>query len=85
MKKTLSTIIIAASLAFTAAPALAGDGHFVRASDGFEIKIKCRNSGCTVTGKQPGGKWGRVEKGPGGTENYELLVTKYAGMGFAEK
>jgi hypothetical protein len=74
---------LAAAFAFTPAPALAGDTNMAR-SDGMQLKIKCRGSGCTVRGKKPGGKWGVVEQGPGGTKNYNKLKAKYEGMGFSD-
>ena len=75
---------ISATLVFSAAPASAGEGSFAR-SDGFQLSIKCRGSGCTVRGKKPDGKWGLVEQGPGGSKNYDKLVAKYQGMGFKEQ
>ncbi|HKK86973.1 MAG TPA: hypothetical protein VJ942_15775 [Roseovarius sp.] len=74
---------LATALAFSPAPALAGDATMAR-SDGTQLKIKCRGSGCTVRGKNPGGKWGVVEKGPGGSKNFKKLKAKYEGMGFSD-
>ncbi|MDA7423112.1 hypothetical protein [Thalassococcus lentus] len=76
----ISTLGAIALLAF-ASPAMAGEGKFSRA-DGFQLHIKCTGSGCRVRGKEPNGKWGLVEKGPGGSNNYKKLVAKYNGMGF---
>ena len=50
--------------------------------DGTIIKIHCTGSGCKVRGKKPGGKWGIVHKGPGGSQNYEKLVADYTAKGF---
>jgi len=83
----MRALLIAApivGLSLGALPAMAGEGAFER-SDGFELTIKCKNSGCTVRGKEPGGRWGNVEKGPGGSENYQKLKAKYEGMGFELK
>lgn len=52
-------------------------------SDGMQLTINCKNSGCTVRGKQAGGNWGTVEKGPGGSDNFKKLVAKYKAMGFS--
>jgi hypothetical protein len=80
--RTLLVIALTAALGITAAPAQAGEGTFGR-SDGFTLKIKCKNSGCTVRGKPAGGSWGVVEKGPGGSKNYKKLVAKYEAQGFS--
>lgn len=48
----------------------------------MKLHIKCVTAGCTVRGKNKGGKWGVIEKGPGGRNNYEKLVAKYKGKGF---
>ncbi len=56
--------------------AIAGDASW-KYSDGTKIKIKCRDSGCTVKAKKPGGKWVVVEKGEGGVENFDVLEAKY--------
>ncbi|MGR3269479.1 hypothetical protein DU478_06935 [Thalassococcus profundi] len=76
---TFPKMILAAALALgtTTAPALAGDAKW-KYSDGTELRIKCRNSGCTVQAKNPnGGKWVTVEKGPGGNANFKVLEAKY--------
>ena len=52
-------------------------------SDGMELTINCKSSGCTVKGKKPGGKWGTVEKTQGGSKNFKKLKAKYEGMGFS--
>ncbi|MFN3209759.1 MAG: hypothetical protein ACE369_12330 [Roseovarius sp.] len=72
----------AVALSLSAAPALAGDAAMTR-SDGMQLTINCKNSGCTVRGKQAGGNWGTVEKGPGGSDNFKKLVAKYKAMGFS--
>ena len=82
--KPIFIAALSTTLALSAVPAIAGEGSFVR-SDGFELKIKCQNSGCTVRGKKPGGRWGNVERGPGGSKNYKKLVAKYEEMGFTQK
>ncbi|WP_407495428.1 hypothetical protein [Pseudooceanicola sp. MF1-13] len=73
-----------AALTLAVAPAHAGNGKLSR-SDGFELKIDCKGSGCKVQGKKPGGKWGLVEKGKGGRDNYLKLVSKYEAQGFKLK
>lgn len=80
MKKILVAAALA-SIAFAGA-AQAGEGKFSRTSDGFQLHIKCKSAGCTVRGKEKGGKWGMVEKGPGGRNNYLKLVAKYEAQGF---
>lgn len=82
--KNLGISIICATLLASAAPALAGNGKLSR-SDGFELTIDCKGSGCQVRGKKAGGKWGMVEKGPGGRKNYLALVAKYEAQGFKLK
>ena len=82
--KPILIAAISATFVLSAPPVMAGEGNFAR-SDGFQLKIKCRNSGCTVRGKEPDGKWGVVEKGPGGSSNYKKLVVKYEKMGFREQ
>ncbi|MCZ0810951.1 MAG: hypothetical protein ACQEVT_11905 [Pseudomonadota bacterium] len=82
MKHFTLLAVVAASLSLTSMPAAAGDASMTR-SDGMEITIKCRSSGCNVQGKKPGGKWGTVEKTAGGSENFNKLRAKYEGMGFA--
>jgi len=77
-------LAMTASLGLTSTPALAGDGALTR-SDGFSLKIKCRNSGCTVQGKPSGGSWGVVEKGPGGSKNFQKLMAKYESQGYGQK
>ena len=72
----------ATALSFSTLPAAAGDASMKR-SDGTELKTKCRNSGCSVTGKKPGGNWGTVEKTSGGTANFKKLKAKYEGLGFS--
>ena len=83
MKRIMTAACAAAMLAFGApAIATAGDAKMTR-SDGTQLKIKCRNSGCTVTALKPGSKkWGTVEKGPGGTKNFQKLEAKYKAAGF---
>lgn len=54
----------------------------MRADDGTKVKIKCRNSGCTVRQKKPGQKWATIEKGDGGVENFKVLEQKYKTKGF---
>lgn len=71
-----------AALSFTSVPAVAGDASMTR-SDGMELTINCKSSGCTVKGKKPGGKWGTVEKTQGGSKNFKKLKAKYEGMGFS--
>lgn len=83
MMRLWSSAVFCAVFALTAVPAQAGEGKFSRA-DGFALHIKCQSSGCTVRGKKPGGNWGRVENGPGGSKNYEKLVAKYQGLGFTQ-
>lgn len=78
-------IFALAAAGIVSAPAAdAGEGKFAR-TDGFQLHIKCRDSGCTVRGKKPEGKWGMVERGPGGSKNYDLLVAKYQKQGFKAK
>ena len=79
--KYILVFALTATLGFTSTPAMAGDGALTRA-DGFSLKIKCRSSGCTVQGKPAGGSWGVVEKGPGGSKNFEKLMAKYESQGF---
>jgi len=73
--KLTAAASLVAALAFAPAPALAGDATMAR-PDGPQLKINCRGSGCT-------GKWGIVEKGPGGRKNFKKLKAKYEGMGFS--
>jgi hypothetical protein len=70
---------LAASL--IAAPAMAGNKG-MKGPDGTKLRVDCTSSGCTVKEKKPGGKWGTVHKGPGGSQNYEKLVADYAAKGF---
>lgn len=79
--KLVLILAVTATMGFVAAPAQAGDGQLTR-NDGFSLKIKCRNSGCTVEGKAKGGSWGVVEKGPGGSKNFKKLMAKYEAQGF---
>lgn len=79
MKKPVA--LAALVLALAASPVLAGDQKMT-GPDGTVIKIQCTGSGCKVRGKKPGGKWGIVHKGPGGTQNYEKLVAEYTAKGF---
>lgn len=81
MKYFTISAVFAASLSLTPLPALAGDASMTRA-DGMELTITCRNSGCDVRGKKPGGKWGTVEKTSGGSKNFKKLKAKCEDMGF---
>ncbi len=81
MKKLLVCAAVV-TLSF-ASPAMAGDVKFSNA-DGFQLHIKCTGSGCRVRGKEPGGKWGNVERTAGGSKNFEALVEKYEAMGFTQ-
>ncbi|MEQ8896299.1 MAG: hypothetical protein RID23_04350 [Roseovarius sp.] len=69
------------SLSLATAPAMAGNTS-LSSSNGTQLKIKCKNSGCTVRAKPAGGKWGVVEKTAGGRKNHDKLVAKYRGMGY---
>ncbi|MEO0752564.1 MAG: hypothetical protein AAFY25_12265 [Pseudomonadota bacterium] len=82
--RLLATAAIAVSSLAVALPAQADSGKFIRA-DGFELTIRCRDWGCSVLGKPPGGSWSLVEKGPGGPLFYDKLVGKYAEVGFVLK
>lgn len=79
MLKKILALAVVSTLA--AAPVLAGNASMASA-DGTKLKIACTGSGCKVTAKKPGKKWGLVERTKGGTKNYEMLHEKYKGMGF---
>lgn len=79
MTRLLTASLFAVSMIAT--PVLAGDTKMKNA-DGMELKINCKNSGCKVRGKKPGGRWGKVENTAGGRKNFEKLVAKYQAMGF---
>jgi hypothetical protein len=83
MKYFTLLAVFAAFLSVTSMPAAAGDASMTR-SDGMQIIIKCRGSGCDVQGKKPGGSWGTVEKTSGGSKNFNKLKAKYEGMGFVD-
>lgn len=74
-------LLSAAGIFALATAASAGESRHTR-SDGMKLHIKCVSAGCTVRGKNKGGKWGLVEKGPGGRKNYLKLVAKYEKLGF---
>ncbi len=75
-------ILVAATLAsFSAAPVMAGNASLKNA-EGTKLRISCKSSGCKVTAKKKGGKWGTVEKTKGGRDNYLKLEAKYKAQGF---
>ena len=79
--RIIATVGLSLSLSLASAPAMAGNAS-LSSSNGTHLKIKCKNSGCTVRAKAPGGKWGVVEKTAGGRKNFDKLVAKYREMGY---
>lgn len=78
MKKLVALALIAS---FAASPSMAGNTILTH-DNGMKLKIHCTGGGCQVTGKNPGAKWGKVERTAGGTENYNALMKKYKEKGF---
>lgn len=82
----MKSIVLAGAVALGSfvvpSAAVAGNETFKNAA-GDQVRIACKNSGCTVKARKAGEKkFGLVEKTKGGSKNYKLLVTKYEAAGF---
>ena len=71
---------LAASSLIGVDPATAGE-RTMRKANGDEVRISCRNSGCSISMFKKGQPAG-TRTGPGGTSNFNKQVARYRAQGY---